>query len=139
MGSGDEGGGASWGLFGGTPARSRCSVPLCSAVNIQTSLSDLSSSAHHLLHPQSNLHLRSVSPRLGSLAVCFPPRSLKKPRPNEARALLPPKLSLVVVLAGGEAGAALALLCKETDGCSSSASPQGVSAEPHLTSGSLSV
>lgn len=39
-------------------------------------------------------------PRFGELAVCFPPRSLKNPRPKEERAFLVPKLSL---LEGGEA------------------------------------
>ncbi len=46
----------------------------------------------------------SVSPRFGALAVCFPPRSLKKPRPKDERAFLVPKLSSLVVFAlvGGE-------------------------------------
>lgn len=36
------------------------------------------------------------SPRFGALPVCLPPRSLKKPRPNEARAFLVPKFPSLV-------------------------------------------
>ena len=55
-----------------------------------------------------------MSPRFGELAVCLPPRSLKKPRPKEERAFLVPKLSslLVVALGGGEEPA-LVLVCKK--------------------------
>lgn len=49
-------------------------------------------------------------PRLGELAACFPPRSLKKPRPNEARTFLLPKLpSLVFPLEEEELAPALVL------------------------------
>lgn len=58
----------------------------------------------------------SVSPRFGVLAVCLPPRSLKKPRPKEERAFLVPKLSSLVAFAlvgGEEPDPALFLACEE--------------------------
>lgn len=62
---------------------------------------------------QDSVEIRkSASPRFGTLAVCLPPRSLKKPRPKEERAFLVPKLSSAVVFAltgGEEPGPALFL------------------------------
>lgn len=57
-----------------------------------------------------------MSPRFGELAVCFAPRSLKKPRPKEERAFLVPKLSSLVafdLVGGEEPGPALFLAYKK--------------------------
>lgn len=58
--------------------------------------------------------LRCFSPRFGELAVCFPPRSLKKPRPKEARIFLEPKLSSAALFAlVGEEILLLGYRCKK--------------------------
>ncbi|TNN61283.1 hypothetical protein EYF80_028486 [Liparis tanakae] len=44
------------------------------------------------------------SPRFGELAICLPPRSLKKPRPKEERAFLVPKLPSLALGGDEESG-----------------------------------
>lgn len=60
----------------------------------------------------------SESPRFGVLAVCLPPRSLKKPRPKEERAFFVPKLSshVVFALVGGETPGPALFLAYEKGG-----------------------
>lgn len=55
-------------------------------------------------------YMNLYSPRFGTLAVCLPPRSLKKPRPNEERAFLVPKPPSLVFPLAGDAAPALGLV-----------------------------